>query len=70
MFGNSSKSLSIFDRPDGNLFYLRSQSKPDAGDVARISTLERDIAAATTELEELQDKSGTIEKAIKDLNLR
>jgi structural maintenance of chromosome 4 len=67
VFGNSSKSLSIFDRPDGNLFYLRSQSKPDAGDVARISTLERDIAAATAELEELQDKSGTIEKAIKDL---
>ena len=45
----------------------RSQSKPDAGDASRISALEDEIAAATAELEELQDKSGKISKAIKDL---
>lgn len=46
---------------------LRTQSKPDASDVARISTLEEEIAAATEELEELQEKSGEIQKGIKDL---
>jgi len=43
------------------------QSKPDVGDIARISTLEKEIAAATSQLEELLEKSGAIEKAIKDL---
>ena len=45
----------------------RSQGKPDAGDAARISVLEDEIAAATAELEELQDKSNKISKAINDL---
>jgi structural maintenance of chromosome 4 len=45
----------------------RSQSKPNAGDVSRISALENEIAAATAELEALQDKSSKISKAIKDL---
>jgi structural maintenance of chromosome 4 len=49
------------------LIYFRSQSKPDVGDIARISALEKEIAAATSQLEELQKKSGVIEKAIKDL---
>lgn len=45
----------------------RSQSKPNAGDASRISALEDEIATAIAELEELQDKSGKISKAIKDL---
>lgn len=45
----------------------RAQSKPDAGDIARISALEDEISASTAELEELQGKSGKIEKAIKEL---
>ena len=40
----------------------RAQNKPDAGDIARISTLEREIAAASKELEFLQEKSGAIQK--------
>ena len=47
--------------------FPRSQSKPNAGDVSRISALEDEITAATAELEQLQDKSGKISKAIKDL---
>jgi structural maintenance of chromosome 4 len=43
------------------------QSKPDAGDVSRIASLEREIVAAQTELESLQSQSGTIEEAIKAL---
>ncbi|KAG6333811.1 hypothetical protein ID866_5281 [Astraeus odoratus] len=46
---------------------LKAQSKPDARDMARIQILEDDIASATRELEQLQEKSGTIESAIKDL---
>lgn len=49
------------------LFSRRSQSKPDAGDLARISTLAKEIAAAAAQLEQLQEKSGAIEKDIKDL---
>jgi structural maintenance of chromosome 4 len=45
----------------------RTQSKPDAGDVSRIASLEREIAAAQSELESLQLRSGTIEEAIKAL---
>lgn len=44
-----------------------SQSKPDAGDIARISALEKEIESSTTELHDLQEKSSKIEKAIKDL---
>jgi len=43
---------------------FKSQSKPDAGDVECISTLESDTAAITAGLEERQ---GSIEKAINDL---
>jgi len=46
---------------------FRSQSKPDAKDVSRISALEEEIASSTAELEELQSKSAKISKAIKDL---
>ncbi|KAI0253228.1 RecF/RecN/SMC N terminal domain-containing protein [Lactifluus subvellereus] len=46
---------------------LKTQSKPDAGDVSRIASLEREIAAAQSELESLQSRSGTIEEAIKAL---
>ncbi|KAH9973203.1 RecF/RecN/SMC N terminal domain-containing protein [Lactifluus volemus] len=46
---------------------LKMQSKPDAGDVSRIASLEREIVAAQTELESLQSQSGTIEEAIKAL---
>ncbi|TFK56417.1 hypothetical protein OE88DRAFT_1741296 [Heliocybe sulcata] len=46
---------------------LKSQSKPDAGDLARISSLDKSIATTAEELEKLQKKSGSIEQAIKDL---
>ncbi|KAI0830883.1 RecF/RecN/SMC protein [Trametes gibbosa] len=46
---------------------LKSQSKPDAGDVSRIATLDRDIASATAELEKLQGKANAIEAEIKAL---
>ncbi|KAN0127918.1 RecF/RecN/SMC N terminal domain containing protein [Lactarius tabidus] len=46
---------------------LKSQSKPDAGDISRIALLEREIATAQGELEKLQSKSSTIEEAIKAL---
>ena len=45
----------------------RSQIKPDAGDVARISALEKDIASFTKELEKLQQRAGTIETDITTL---
>ena len=43
------------------------QSKPNAGDVARISVLDAEITSATNQLEQLQSQSGTIEQAIKAL---
>ncbi|ETW86671.1 hypothetical protein HETIRDRAFT_58645 [Heterobasidion irregulare TC 32-1] len=46
---------------------LRAQSKPDAGDIARITALEKEIHAASSELERLQERSGEIEDAIKAL---
>ncbi|KAI0756431.1 RecF/RecN/SMC protein [Daedaleopsis nitida] len=46
---------------------LKSQSKPDAGDVARITSLDRDIASATSQLQQLQEKSNGIEAEIKAL---
>jgi structural maintenance of chromosome 4 len=46
---------------------VRSQSKPDSGDIARISALEKDIAALTAKLQSLREKSKKIEDAIKDL---
>lgn len=46
---------------------IRAQSKPDAGDVARIASLEEDIEASTAELNELQEKTAAIEGEIKAL---
>ncbi|KAH8094744.1 RecF/RecN/SMC [Cristinia sonorae] len=46
---------------------LKAQSKPDAGDLARIASLDRDITSVTEELEELQEKTASIEKDIADL---
>ncbi|KAG1859796.1 RecF/RecN/SMC [Suillus subluteus] len=46
---------------------LKAQSKPNAKDLARINTLDAEIASSTEELEELQTKTGAIEAAIKDL---
>ncbi|KAF8518607.1 RecF/RecN/SMC [Gautieria morchelliformis] len=43
---------------------LKSQSKPDKGDLARISTLDQDIVKSTAELERLHKKSEVIENAI------
>jgi structural maintenance of chromosome 4 len=45
----------------------RAQSKPNAKDLARIETLDAEIASSTEELEELQTKTGAIEAAIKAL---
>ena len=42
----------------------RSQSKPDAGDVARIAVLDKEIDSATTQLERLQAKAKDIEDEI------
>ncbi|KAF8633608.1 hypothetical protein AX15_001396 [Amanita polypyramis BW_CC] len=46
---------------------LTTQSLPDRGDMARIAKLEKEIAATTEELEQLQQKAGKVEQAIKDL---
>ena len=46
---------------------LRSQSKPDAGDITRVALLEREIATAQSGLEKLQSQSSTIEEAIRAL---
>ncbi|KAI0354668.1 RecF/RecN/SMC protein [Trametes cingulata] len=46
---------------------LKSQSKPDAGDVSRIAALDREIEAATTQLEKLQERANAIEAEIKAL---
>ncbi|KAG2337616.1 hypothetical protein BDR05DRAFT_970038 [Suillus weaverae] len=46
---------------------LKTQSKPNARDLARINTLDAEIASSTEELEELQTKTGAIDAAIKDL---
>ncbi|CCL98907.1 uncharacterized protein FIBRA_00914 [Fibroporia radiculosa] len=46
---------------------LKSKIKPDAGDMARVATLEEEIASSTEELEELKEKTDSIEKEIKAL---
>ncbi|KAI0713123.1 RecF/RecN/SMC protein [Cerioporus squamosus] len=46
---------------------LKSQSKPDAGDVSRISQLDKEIAAATSQLEKYQEKTNAIDEEIKAL---
>ncbi|KZT08792.1 RecF/RecN/SMC protein [Laetiporus sulphureus 93-53] len=46
---------------------LKAQTKPDAGDMARIATLEKDIATSTERLEALQAKTSTIEAEIQAL---
>ncbi|KIJ54318.1 hypothetical protein M422DRAFT_153955 [Sphaerobolus stellatus SS14] len=46
---------------------LKSQSKPDKGDVARISVLDKEITAANTELERLHEKADIITKSIQGL---
>lgn len=45
----------------------RSQTKPDAGDMARINALEEEIASTTEQLAELQEKTTSIEQEIKAL---
>lgn len=47
--------------------YYRSQSKPDKGDLARISILDQDITKSTAELERLHEKSEVIENSIQAL---
>ena len=46
---------------------IRAQNKPDAGDLARIASLEEDIATSTEELNELQERTASIEADIKAL---
>lgn len=46
---------------------IRLKNKPDEGDLARISVLDKEIAVSEQGLEKLREKSGVIEKAIKDL---
>ena len=45
----------------------RAQCKPDAGDLVRIVKLDEEIAAIQEGLDELQEKAGKVEQAIKDL---
>lgn len=44
-----------------------SQNKPNTGDLARISKLEKEIATSQQALNELQEKSSRVEQHIKDL---
>ncbi|OBZ79683.1 Structural maintenance of chromosomes protein 4 [Grifola frondosa] len=46
---------------------LKSQSKPDAGDIARIAALDAEIEETSAELEKLQERTGSIEQEIKAL---
>ncbi|KAK0482937.1 hypothetical protein EDD18DRAFT_1433060 [Armillaria luteobubalina] len=46
---------------------LKAQSKPDDGDMTRITKLEKDIGTYTMDLKKLQQQMSTIEAAIKDL---
>ncbi|KAK0501017.1 RecF/RecN/SMC N terminal domain-containing protein [Armillaria luteobubalina] len=46
---------------------LKAQSKPDDGDMSRIAKLEKDIGTYTADLKKLQERTSTIEAAIKDL---
>ncbi|KAI9437783.1 hypothetical protein BJY52DRAFT_1382341 [Lactarius psammicola] len=46
---------------------LKTQNKPDAGDLSRIAFLARQISTAQSELERLRSQSSTIEEAIKAL---
>ncbi|KAK0504192.1 hypothetical protein EDD18DRAFT_1457261 [Armillaria luteobubalina] len=46
---------------------LKAQSKPDDGDMTCIVKLEKDIGTYTADLKKLQQRTSTIEAAIKDL---
>ena len=46
---------------------LRGQSQPNAGDLSRITALDKDIASATAQIEKLQQKTGVIQDEIKEL---
>ncbi|KAJ7901750.1 RecF/RecN/SMC [Mycena olivaceomarginata] len=46
---------------------LKSQNKPNTGDVARVAKLDTEIRKSETELEELQEKASKIEHAIQEL---
>ncbi|KAK0477734.1 hypothetical protein EDD18DRAFT_1377973 [Armillaria luteobubalina] len=46
---------------------LKAQSKPDDGDMTCIIKLEKDIGTYTADLKKLQQRTSTIEAAIKDL---
>ncbi|KAF9472577.1 hypothetical protein BDN70DRAFT_886856 [Pholiota conissans] len=46
---------------------LSSQNKPNSGDLARISQLEKEISASQSALDDLQEKTAQIEQDIKDL---
>ncbi|KAJ7462205.1 RecF/RecN/SMC [Mycena galericulata] len=49
---------------------LKSQSKPNSGDLARIAKLDAEISKSVDELQELQEKAGKIEQAIQELEKR
>ncbi|KAJ7680246.1 RecF/RecN/SMC [Mycena polygramma] len=46
---------------------LKSQNKPNTGDVARVAKLDTEIHNSEAELEELQEKASKIEQAIEEL---
>ncbi|KAF8210152.1 RecF/RecN/SMC protein [Mycena galopus ATCC 62051] len=46
---------------------LKSQNKPNSGDVARVAKLDMEIRSSEAELEELREKASKIEHAIQEL---
>ncbi|THV05398.1 RecF/RecN/SMC protein [Dendrothele bispora CBS 962.96] len=52
---------------DKRLRDVRSRSKPDANDVARIAALEKQMKAFNAELEQIQEKTADIENALKEV---
>ncbi|KAJ7096401.1 RecF/RecN/SMC [Mycena epipterygia] len=46
---------------------LKSQNKPNTGDLARVAKLDTEIRKSMAELEDLQEKASKIEQAIEDL---
>ncbi|KAF9561610.1 RecF/RecN/SMC protein [Agrocybe pediades] len=49
---------------------LNAQNKPNSGDLARISKLQKEISATEKELASLKEKSGAIEEDIKELETK
>ncbi|KAJ7497217.1 RecF/RecN/SMC [Mycena latifolia] len=49
---------------------LKSQGKPNAGDIGRVAKLDKEIHKSVAELEDLQEKASKIERGIEELEQR